>query len=78
MIPFKIKNLTKFNKNILKDKNVLEKLNKMQDSLFKKGRLVVRPSGTESLIRIMVESSNPKLIDKCISEITKLLNKPNE
>ena len=78
MIPFKIKNIKNFDKNILNDKNILEKIKLVQDSIINKGRVVVRPSGTESLIRIMVESSSSKLIEHCIKEISDLLYKSNE
>ena len=44
-------------------------------SLIKnKGRLLVRPSGTEPKIRIMCESFNNSLIDKCINIIKKTIN----
>ena len=78
MIPFKIKNLKKLDKNILKDKEIINKINKVQASLADKGRIVVRPSGTESLIRVMVESSSSKLINESISQISNLLNETNE
>ena len=37
----------------------------------KKGRILVRKSGTEPKIRIMAESSDKKLISKCIKLIKK-------
>jgi len=33
------------------------------------GRLVVRPSGTEPLIRVMAEGDNPELVDSVVSEL---------
>ena len=78
MIPFKIKNLKELDKNILKNKEIINKINKVQASIADKGRIVVRPSGTESLIRVMVESSSSKLIDDSINKITMLLQKSNE
>jgi phosphoglucosamine mutase len=48
---------------------------KLANILIKnKGRLLVRPSGTEPKIRIMCESFNNSLIDKCINIIKKTIN----
>ena len=63
----------------VKDKNILESVNckkaiKLANKLiYKKGRLLVRKSGTESKIRIMVESHNKKLNKKCIQIIKKTI-----
>jgi phosphoglucosamine mutase len=35
------------------------------------GRILVRASGTESVIRIMGESENSKLLQKCLKIISK-------
>ena len=35
------------------------------------GRILVRMSGTESKIRVMGESENKKLLNKCINIISK-------
>ena len=57
--------------NLSKCKNAI----KLAKSLIKnKGRLLVRPSGTEPKIRIMCESFNNSLIDKCINIIKKTIN----
>ncbi|MDC1092606.1 phosphoglucosamine mutase [Pelagibacteraceae bacterium] len=48
---------------------------KLANILIKdKGRLLVRPSGTEPKIRIMCESFNNSLIDKCINIVKKTIN----
>ena len=38
------------------------------------GRLLIRKSGTEPKIRIMGESKNKVLLNKCIKNITKTIN----
>ena len=59
----------------VKDKKIINSLKckqaiKLANNLIKnKGRLLVRPSGTEPKIRIMCESFNNSLIDKCIKMI---------
>ena len=64
----------------IKEKNILKKLPvknaiKIANRLIKgQGRILVRKSGTEPKIRIMVESKNKFLIKKCIKTITKTIN----
>ncbi|MDC0436766.1 phosphoglucosamine mutase [Candidatus Pelagibacter sp.] len=60
---------------IVKDKNIInstdvKKAIKIANNLMKgKGRMLVRKSGTEPKIRIMGESENKRLIQKCINII---------
>ena len=64
----------------VKDKKIINSLKckqaiKLANNLIKnKGRLLVRASGTEPKIRIMCESFNNSLIDKCINIIKKTIN----
>ena len=73
-VPQKLLNIKVKNKNIInlsKCKNAI----KLANSLIKnKGRLLVRPSGTEPKIRIMCESFSNTLIDKCINIVKKTIN----
>ena len=63
----------------VKDKNIIKSFNckraiRVASKIIKgKGRLLVRKSGTEPKIRIMVESYNKKLIIKCINIIKKTI-----
>ena len=62
---------------IVKDKNIITNLKckkaiKLASNLIKnKGRLLVRKSGTEPKIRIMCESFDKDLIEKCIKIVEK-------
>jgi len=62
---------------IVNDKNVINKvrcknaIKKAHKLMSKKGRLLIRKSGTEPKIRIMGESDNKKLILKCVKLIKK-------
>jgi phosphoglucosamine mutase len=64
----------------VKDKKIInsfkcKKAIKLANSLIKnKGRLLVRPSGTEPKIRIMCESFNNSLINRCINIVKKTIN----
>ena len=62
--------------------NILGKVIKEQESfLINKGRIVVRESGTEPIIRVMVESKEEKIInyicEKIVSSIEKSQEKKN-
>ena len=63
--------------NEVKDKNIINNIEvknsiKVSEKLMKQqGRILVRKSGTESKIRVMGESENKKLLQKCINIIMK-------
>ena len=68
-----LKNIEVKDKSIIKNPVVTKSI-KIAERLIKgHGRVLVRASGTESKIRVMVESENKKLLDNCISIILKKL-----
>ena len=74
----KFKKTPQILKNIyVKDKAIINKLEikksiKIAEKLMKgNGRILVRKSGTEPKIRVMGESENKKLLNKCINIISK-------
>ena len=56
------------------DREINEKLEEAKATLGKSGRIVVRPSGTEPLIRVMVEGSDTTLIEKIANEVSALIS----
>ena len=64
---------------IVKDKNIIKNIEvkksiRIANNLMKgQGRMLVRKSGTEPKIRIMGESNNKKLLEKCIYIIKKTI-----
>ncbi len=60
------------NKDIINDKD-LQSLLKEIESDITVGRVLVRPSGTEPKIRIMIEAPEKKVADKYASDIEKLI-----
>ena len=70
-IPQILENIEVKNKNIINDldiKNVIKTAEKLMKG---NGRILVRKSGTESKIRVMGESENNKVLQKCINIIKK-------
>ena len=73
-VPQKLLNIKVKDKKIInsvKCKKAIKKANKL---IKNKGRLLVRPSGTEPKVRIMCESFNISLMNKCLSIIKKTIH----
>ena len=77
-IPQSLKNLKNIDKNVLSNKNIINLVEKHQQKLGKRGRILLRPSGTEDLIRIMVESTDLKIINTTTEIISKAIIKEND
>lgn len=61
-------------KNIyLEDKEIVDEIRKMEDTLQGKGRVLIRPSGTEPLVRVMLEGENQAEIDKMAHKLAMLI-----
>ena len=70
---FKInKNINVKNKDIVNDKE-LKLLIKSIESDITVGRVLVRPSGTESKIRIMIEAQEERVAEKFSDDILKII-----
>ena len=53
----------------LEDARVVKAIEGAKSSLGGKGRLVIRPSGTEPLIRVMAEGDDERLVNKVVGDI---------
>jgi phosphoglucosamine mutase len=73
-VPQKLLNIRVKNKKIINSKKCKNAIKLANNLIKNKGRLLVRPSGTEPKIRIMCESFDKHLIDKCINIIKKTIN----
>ncbi len=73
-VPQKLVNIKVSDKKILNSSKCKKSVKLAEDLIKNKGRLLVRPSGTEPKIRIMCESFNPSLVNKCISLIKKTIH----
>ena len=71
--PQVLENISVKDKSIISSKKCKFAIKKAEKMIFGKGRLLVRKSGTESKIRIMCESKDKILLNKCIKIVSKSL-----
>ncbi len=71
--PQVLENISVKDKSIISSKKCKFAIKKAEKIIFGKGRLLVRKSGTESKIRIMCESEDKILLNKCIKIVSKSL-----
>ena len=55
------------------DKEIKNAIDKLEKEFAGKGRVLIRPSGTEPLVRVMIEGEDQKYIQKKAEEIAKLI-----
>ena len=66
-----LKNINVKDKNIINNTDVKSSIKNAEKLMKGQGRIIVRASGTESKIRVMGESENNKLLQKCLNIILK-------
>ncbi len=60
---------------ILNDSSLNSRIEEVSSKLGSSGRILVRPSGTEPLVRVMVEAETQKLAESCATEIIDMISK---
>ena len=73
-VPQKILNIKVKDKKIINSFNFKKAIKLANELIKNKGRLLVRPSGTEPKVRIMCETFNFSLMKKCINLIKKTIH----
>ena len=73
--PQKLVNIEVENKEeLMQNPVILDEINKIDLELNNEGRILVRPSGTEPLIRVMIEAKDPEKLDVCLKRMVDLIN----
>lgn len=69
-------NATKEQKELYKtNQKIKEEINNIENTLKEEGRVLVRPSGTENLIRVMIEGKDIDTINKHCKELATFIEK---
>lgn len=59
----------------LKDSEIVEEIKNMEEKMDGRGRVLIRPSGTEPLVRVMLEGENQAEIDKMAHTLAQMIEK---
>lgn len=74
IFPQTLKNVRVNNKEeAMSHEDVRKKMSEIDFRLGKNGRLLVRPSGTEPLVRVMVEAQTQELCDSLVDEVVDII-----
>ena len=72
--PQLLKNVTVANKNaVMADERVKAAVANVESALEGEGRALVRASGTEPMVRVMVEAATPAICEQYVDEVVKVI-----
>ena len=74
MWPQKMVNIRTFNKEIIKDERVLKVINEVKEILKTNGKVLVRASGTEPLVRVTLSCEKMIDLDEYMDRIISIIN----
>ena len=73
MINAKVSNEKKYDYEV--DSEIREKIAELEKEFAGNGRVLIRPSGTEPKVRVMIEGENQEYITKKAQELADLIEK---
>tara|TARA_B100000989_G_C19527002_1_gene467466 strand:+ start:198 stop:1538 length:1341 start_codon:yes stop_codon:yes gene_type:complete len=73
-VPQKLLNFELKDLDILKNTKFISNMEKIKNKIKRKGSLLIRKSGTENKLRVMVQTYQKSSLNKIISDITKVIN----
>ncbi|MCY1244612.1 Phosphoglucosamine mutase [compost metagenome] len=73
-VPQLLKNVRTTGGKPLENKKVKSAIDEATERLGAQGRLVIRPSGTEPLIRVMAEGDDRILVEKVVNDIISVIS----
>lgn len=71
LVGAKVDNSKKY--DYLQDKDISQEIQKLEKLFEGSGRVLIRPSGTEPLVRVMIEGTNQEQLNKEASRLAKLI-----
>ena len=74
-LPHILKNVKTRGNQPLADETVNTAIEKLRKSLGASGRLVIRPSGTEPVIRVMAEGDDRDLVEKVVDDVIDVISR---
>jgi phosphoglucosamine mutase len=78
LYPLKLTNIKGINKEVLKKQAVIDKIKTIQDKLGSHALLLVRASGTESLIRVTISHKDSSLVEQLTNELVTFIQKEGQ
>ena len=73
LVNAKVKNEKKY--DYFEDKDIQESIMKLEEEFSNNGRVLIRTSGTEPLVRVMIEGADVDYINKKARELADLIEK---
>ncbi len=75
LYPFKLTNIKHVDKTVLKSESVQKKIKEIKTQLGEPSLILVRPSGTENLIRVTLSAHDENLVDSLSKELISFMEK---